>query len=578
MQATNGVVNVSGPVKYGVLIDNGPTVAEPFTFTAVGSNGQNISATLSLQDGATNLGTVVFGFTIGGGTASYTNSATIYLPESPFTAPTLATNSIPPGYGYPSLISVAGNPGLITKASVTLSNFGHSFPSDVDVVLEAPNGSNSILMSHCGGGFTVTNLDFTFDPTALVSLPLNSILTSGTYLPTTNSRLMNELPPVPANENVPVSPPQSPYPYAANLNVFQGASPNGNWSLWALCDDFGDAGIISNGWVLTLSTGVPVENDSDLQVTVNPVPTQATISNVITYYVTLTNYGPSAASNVVVTDYLPNGGAGYLSNSCNCGTLTNGTLAVSLPSLAVGAGTAFSVAVSPTALGFITNIVTALALEPDPNSNNMVTNINLVGPPSADVGISLVGSPNPILDGGDVTFSVEVTNDGPSVATDVSAVVVLPPGFTPVTNGISASTGSVTNVNGTITWSIASLAPSANGTGPTLTVATRATTAGIGLCSASVSSAVYDPLKGNNFAAVKIEVDQPLLGISGVSQSYELTWSALATNYTLQGATNLPPQGTWIDLPQPPVVNGQYIFTLPGSTGCRFFRLSTQLP
>jgi hypothetical protein len=33
-----------------------------------------------------------------------------------------------------------------------------------------------------------------------------------------------------------------------------------------------DAGIISNGWILTLSTGVPVENDSDLQVTVNPVP------------------------------------------------------------------------------------------------------------------------------------------------------------------------------------------------------------------------------------------------------------------------------------------------------------------
>jgi uncharacterized delta-60 repeat protein/uncharacterized repeat protein (TIGR01451 family) len=577
MQATNGVTNVSGPVSYGVLIDNGPTVARPFTFTAVGSNGQNIIATLALQDGATNLGTVAFGFTIGGNTISYTNSATLYLPEN-YPPPTLATNSIAPGYGYPSLIDVSGNPGLITKASVTLSNFGHSFPGDVEILLEAPNGSNSILMSHCGGGVIVTNLTLTFDQTASVYLPTNSALTSGTYKPTTNAVEMNTLPPIPTNVIVPVSPPQSPFPYAANLSTFLGTSPNGNWSLWALCDDFGDGGIISNGWILNLSTGVPVENDSDLEVTVNPLPAQATVSNLLTYYLTLTNYGPSSATNIVLTDYLPAGGAGYLSNSCNCGTLTNGTLTVSLPSLAVGAGTAFSISVVPPALGYITNIVTALALEPDPNSNNMVTNITLVSPSSADVGINLAGSPNPVLLGGDVTFSVEVTNGGPSEAMNVSATVVLPPGFVPITNGISALTGTVTNVDGTITWTIGNLAYSPTGTGPTLTVATRATVAGIGLCNASVSSSVYDPLKGNNFAAVKIEVDQPSLSISLVSQSYELTWSALATNYTLQGAVNLPPPGTWVAIPNPPVVNGQYIYTLPGDNGYHFFRLSTQLP
>jgi hypothetical protein len=122
------------------------------------------------------------------------------------------------------------------------------------------------------------------------------------------------------------------------------------------------------------------------------------------------------------------------------------------------------------------------------------------------------------------------------------------------------------------------LAFSPTGAGPTLTVATKATLAGIGLCSASVSSSVYDPLKGNNFAAVKIEVDQPLLSISSVSQSYELTWSALATNFTLQGAVNLPPQGTWIAIPNPPVFNGLYTFSLPGTDGYHFFRLINQQP
>jgi uncharacterized delta-60 repeat protein/uncharacterized repeat protein (TIGR01451 family) len=578
LQPTNGITNVSAPQTYGALIQNGPTVSEPFTFTAVGSNGQNITATLALQDGARNLGTVAFGFTVGGSTVSFTNSATIYLPENPI-PPTLATNSIPPGFGYPSLIPVTGIPGLITKASVTLSNFGHSFPSDVDVLLEAPNGSNSILMSHVGAGFLVTNLTLTFDQTASVHMPLTNVLTSGTYLPTTNSlEEMPSLPPVPTNEVVPVAPPESPYPYGANLSVLQGASPNGNWSLWAICDRYMDGGIISNGWVLNLSTGVPVENDSDLQLTVNVVPVQPTSGNSVTYYLTLTNYGPSAATNVVITDYLPAAGMGYLSNSCDCGSVTNGILTVDLPTLAVGAGTAFSIAVTPTTVGYITNIVTALALEPDLNSNNMITNVNLVSPPSADLGITLTGGPNPVLVGADVTFSVEVTNGGPSEAVNATATIVLPPGFVAATNGISASSGTASNVSGTITWSLGDLPFSPTGTGPTLTVATVATTAGLGLCNASTSSSVYDPLKGNNFAAVKIEVDQPMLSIESSTGIYQLSWSSSATNYTLEGATSLPPQGTWIPIPVTTVSGGLYIFSLPGTNGYHFFRLVSQLP
>ena len=585
MLPSAGITNIPSAQTYGVLIQNGPTVSEPFTFKAIGSNGQNISATLDLQDGSRDLGTVAFGFTVGGGTISFTNSAAIILPEGT-NAPTMATNSIAPGYGYPSLINISGIPGFITKATVTFSNFAHSFPSDVDAVLEAPNGSNSILMSHCGGDYGVGIVNgvnygppvtLTFDQTASASLPTNGPLATGTYKPTTNSLEMPKLPSVPANEVVPVAPPASPYPYSADLTSFLGASPNGNWSLWAICDKTLDSGSISNGWILNISTGVPVENDADLEVTVTPVPVQATASNLLTYYVSVTNFGPSGATNVVITDYLP-AGAVYLSNSCNCGTVANGTLTVTLPSLAVGAGTAFNIAVIPSALGYITNVVTALALEPDLNVNNMSTNVSLVNAPSADVGISLSGSPNPVLVSGDVTFSVEVTNGGPSEAADVEAVVVLPVGFVAGTNGILASIGTATNANGTITWNIGGLPPSLNGSGPVLTVAATATTAGLGFCTASASSAIYDPLKGNNFAEVKIEVDQPLLSVSGSTKSYQLTWSAQAANYWLEGAADLPPQGTWTRIAAPPVVNGQYTFTLPGANGYHYFRLRTQLP
>ena len=65
LQPTGGVNGPSGPQNYGVVVGSGPAVARPFTFTAQGTCGTNITLTLALQDGATNLGTVTFTMTLG---------------------------------------------------------------------------------------------------------------------------------------------------------------------------------------------------------------------------------------------------------------------------------------------------------------------------------------------------------------------------------------------------------------------------------------------------------------------------------------------------------------------------------
>jgi hypothetical protein len=65
LQATGGVTAPSGPQTYGALTAGGPAVSRPFTFTAMGNCGDIITATFSLQDGATNLGTVTFSFQTG---------------------------------------------------------------------------------------------------------------------------------------------------------------------------------------------------------------------------------------------------------------------------------------------------------------------------------------------------------------------------------------------------------------------------------------------------------------------------------------------------------------------------------
>ena len=66
MQATGGVTSPSGPQTYGVIAANGGTVSRSFTFTAGNiSCGSVLVATLQLQDGATNLGTISYNFATG---------------------------------------------------------------------------------------------------------------------------------------------------------------------------------------------------------------------------------------------------------------------------------------------------------------------------------------------------------------------------------------------------------------------------------------------------------------------------------------------------------------------------------
>lgn len=65
LQADGGVLFPSGPQVYGSLSGGGAPVVRAFTFTANGSCGSNLVATLQLQDGASSLGTVTFTFGLG---------------------------------------------------------------------------------------------------------------------------------------------------------------------------------------------------------------------------------------------------------------------------------------------------------------------------------------------------------------------------------------------------------------------------------------------------------------------------------------------------------------------------------
>ena len=75
LQANAGVTNPSAAATYGSVIAGGAAVSRPFTFKAAGTCGDNITLNLSLQDGATNLGTASYTMRLGSTPAPYFSEA-----------------------------------------------------------------------------------------------------------------------------------------------------------------------------------------------------------------------------------------------------------------------------------------------------------------------------------------------------------------------------------------------------------------------------------------------------------------------------------------------------------------------
>jgi hypothetical protein len=65
LQADSGVTSPTGSQTYGALPVGGNTVNKPFSFTAAGTCGGTLTATLQLQDGAASLGTASFSLPLG---------------------------------------------------------------------------------------------------------------------------------------------------------------------------------------------------------------------------------------------------------------------------------------------------------------------------------------------------------------------------------------------------------------------------------------------------------------------------------------------------------------------------------
>lgn len=141
LQASGGVTSPSGPQNYGVLTAGGPSVTRSFTFTADAllACGDNIIATLQLQDGMNNLGTASFSLTTGAlgapVTATY-SSGNIAVP-----IPDLTTVEVP--------INVTDT-GAVNDVNVRV-RLNHTFDGDLEIRLVHPDGTIVLLSDNRGG-------------------------------------------------------------------------------------------------------------------------------------------------------------------------------------------------------------------------------------------------------------------------------------------------------------------------------------------------------------------------------------------------------------------------------------------
>ncbi|MBK8492585.1 MAG: DUF11 domain-containing protein [Saprospirales bacterium] len=192
--------------------------------------------------------------------------------------------------------------------------------------------------------------------------------------------------------------------------------------------------------------------------------TSPNVGTVVTFTVQVVNLGPSAATNISVADYLPNG-YGSIAAISNGGTLSGNTinwsgLNLSAPSVGNTVNLTFQATVLAPGVGVsYRNTAQVTASDQfDPNSmpNNMVNNTpaeddeddaNLT-PKQADVSLVKAVSPASANIGDPVTFTITLSNAGPNPATGVSVQDYVPVGF----SGITAISVGGTASGNTVTW------------------------------------------------------------------------------------------------------------------------------
>jgi uncharacterized repeat protein (TIGR01451 family) len=263
-------------------------------------------------------------------------------------------------------------------------------------------------------------------------------------------------------------------------------------------------GNYANTATVTSSTKDPdqtnnAETNTPVPVLVADVAITKTVSNNtpnvgsnVTFTLTASNAGPSTATGISATDVLPDGYT-FVSATPAAGTTYNNTTGIwTIGNLANGANTTLNIIATVKATGNYANSATITSKETDPTATNNTATSTPIPVPVADVRIAKTANNNAPNVGSNITFTVTASNAGPSNASGISAIDMLPSGYTLVS---ATPSGSTNYDNATGIWTIGNLA---NGANATLTVVATVNATGNYANTATVTSSTKDPDQTNN--------------------------------------------------------------------------------
>jgi uncharacterized repeat protein (TIGR01451 family) len=343
-------------------------------------------------------------------TGTLTNTATVAVPpgdNTPADNSATDTDSLTPVTGL-TITKDDGQttavPGTSTTYTIVISNAGPSAATGATLSDPLPAGVTDAtwsFISATGGGSVTGPSSGSGALTTTVDLPLNATITFGFTAaidPTATGTLVN----------------------TATVTPLGGTLTSGTDS----------------------DTLTP---QADLAVTKDDSKTSAVPGTPDTYTITVSNNGPSTVTSVILADAVPAALLNPVFGTPSAGSYDPVTGVWSGLSLAKGQSITITLTgtIDPAATGTLTNTANVApppgVIDPNPANNNDSDTDTLT--PQADLAITKTDGVMSVVPGTSTTYTIVVSNAGPSAVTGASVVDPLPPGVTGGSWAFGGATG-----------------------------------------------------------------------------------------------------------------------------------------
>ncbi|MBI2568619.1 MAG: DUF11 domain-containing protein [Candidatus Schekmanbacteria bacterium] len=176
------------------------------------------------------------------------------------------------------------------------------------------------------------------------------------------------------------------------------------------------------------STEVSDDASADLRLTATDAPDPVAVGGTVRYVLTIANNGPATALAVVITDLLPSQ-ATFVAAEASAGGCSeeSGTVTCVVARLTTSQEATVTIDATANETGRIVNSAAVTSSSGDPSStNNIALSETVVADPaSADTGVNLVDSADPVAVGQVFSYVATVRNNGPATATAITVTFML---------------------------------------------------------------------------------------------------------------------------------------------------------